>query len=72
MYFGELEVSEDYHKYKKMHFSKSLGTFTLDLPPLRFKTKGIWFTISNKIKEHLEDKFDVSISGSVNHIKVKY
>lgn len=58
VYFGELEVSEDYHKYKKMHFSKSLGTFTLDLPPLRFKTKGIWFTISNKIKEHLEDKFD--------------
>ncbi|MBZ9570907.1 DEAD/DEAH box helicase [Methanobrevibacter sp. TMH8] len=58
VHFGELEVSEDFHKYKKMHFSKSLGTFNLDLPPLKFKTKGIWFTIPEKIKDILEDKFE--------------
>ncbi|MCQ2977066.1 MAG: DEAD/DEAH box helicase [archaeon] len=55
--FGELEVTEDYYKYKKMEFSKVIGTYDLDLPPLKFKTKGLWFTIPNSIKEALENKF---------------
>ncbi|MEA4957138.1 ATP-dependent RNA helicase DbpA [bioreactor metagenome] len=58
VHFGELEVSEDFHKYKKLHFSKTLGTFNLDLPPLTFKTKGIWFTIPNEIKKCLEDRYN--------------
>ncbi|KZX10048.1 DEAD/DEAH box helicase [Methanobrevibacter filiformis] len=57
VHFGELEVKEDFIKYKKMHFSKTLGTYFLDLPPLRFKTKGIWFTIPTEHKTILEDKF---------------
>lgn len=57
IYFGELTVKEDYYKYKKLHFSKSLGTFNLDLPPLKFKTKGLWFTIPEKIKNEIEDKY---------------
>lgn len=32
IHFGELTVSEDYFKYKKMHFSKAIGTYPLDLP----------------------------------------
>lgn len=55
--FGELTVSEDYFKYKKMHFSKSIGTFELDLPPLIFNTKGLWFTIPKSVKDALENKF---------------
>ena len=55
--FGELEVTEDFYKYKKMHFSKSIASFFLDLPPLSFKTKGLWFTIPEKIKNKLEEKF---------------
>ena len=55
--FGVLEVFEDYHKYKKIHFSKTLGTYSLDLPPLKFKTKGLWFTIPIKIKKELEDLY---------------
>lgn len=58
VHFGELEVSEDFHKYKKMNFSKSIGTFALDLPPLKFNTKGIWFTIPLEIKETLEEEFE--------------
>ncbi len=57
IYFGELTVKEDYYKYKKLHFSKSLGTFDLDLPPLKFKTKGLWFTIPQKLKEEIEEKY---------------
>lgn len=55
--FGELTVSEDYFKYKKMHFSKPIGTFELDLPPLIFNTKGLWFTIPKSVKDALENKF---------------
>lgn len=57
IHFGELTVSEDYFKYKKMHFSKAIGTYPLDLPPLKFKTKGLWFTIPKRVKDTLEDMF---------------
>ena len=55
--FGELNVRKDYYKYKRMQFSKVLGTHDLDLPPLKFKTKGLWFTIPKEVKEYLEDKY---------------
>ncbi len=55
--FGELTVSEDYFKYKKMHFSKAIGTYPLDLPPLKFNTMGLWFTIPKKVMDTLEDMF---------------
>ena len=57
IHFGELTVSEDYFKYKKMHFSKPIGTYPLDLPPLKFNTKGLWFTIPNNVKDTLESMF---------------
>lgn len=40
-----------------MQFSKSIGTYPLDLPPLKFKTKGLWFTIPKQVKDTLEDMF---------------
>ena len=55
--FGELEVEEDYFKYKRMEYSKTIGTYNLDLPPLKFKTKGLWFTVANGVKEKLEELF---------------
>ena len=57
IHFGELTVSEDYFKYKKMQFSKSVATYPLDLPPLKFNTKGLWFTIPKSVKDTLEDMF---------------
>ncbi|WP_432645525.1 DEAD/DEAH box helicase [Methanobrevibacter sp.] len=57
IHFGELTVSEDYFKYKKMHFSKPIKTFSLDLPPLKFNTKGLWFTIPKEVKDDLKDMF---------------
>ena len=57
IHFGELTVSEDYFKYKKMHFSKPIGTYPLDLPPLKFTTKGLWFTVPKQVKDTLEDMF---------------
>jgi DEAD/DEAH box helicase domain-containing protein len=40
-----------------MQFSKAIGTYPLDLPPLKFKTKGLWFTIPKQVKDTLEDMF---------------
>ena len=57
IHFGELTVSEDYFKYKKMQFSKSVASYPLDLPPLKFNTKGLWFTIPKSVKDTLEDMF---------------
>ena len=57
IHFGELTVSEDYFKYKKMQFSKAIGTFPLELPPLKFNTKGLWFTIPKQVNDTLEDMF---------------
>jgi DEAD/DEAH box helicase domain-containing protein len=53
VHFGELEVSEDYHHYKKIQFSKTVGSYILDLPPLNFRTKGLWFTIPDSVKDKL-------------------
>ena len=41
IHFGELNVKKDYYKYKKMQHSRVLGMYSLDLPPLKFKTKGL-------------------------------
>ena len=57
IHFGELTVSEDYFKYKKMQFSKAIGTYPLELPPLKFNTRGLWFTIPKQVKDTLEDMF---------------
>ncbi|ATZ59566.1 DEAD/DEAH box helicase [Methanobrevibacter smithii] len=57
IHFGELTVDEDYYKYKKMHFSKVIGQFNLDLPPLKFRTKGLWFTVPLEVKNKLEDLY---------------
>ena len=57
IHFGELTVSEDYFKYKKMQFSKTIGNYPLDLPPLKFNTKGLWFTIPKNVKDELEGMF---------------
>lgn len=57
VYFGELEVREDFHKYKLLNYRQVLGTYTLDLPPLKFLTRGMWFTLPTQLKEFLEKKF---------------
>ena len=57
IHFGELNVKKDYYKYKKMQHSRVLGMYPLDLPPLKFKTKGLWFTIPQSVKDELKRMF---------------
>ncbi len=55
--FGQVNVKKTYYKYKKMQHSRVLGTYPLDLPPLKFKTKGLWFTIPEDVKNQLEELY---------------
>ncbi|BDH79552.1 MAG TPA: DEAD/DEAH box helicase [Methanothermobacter sp.] len=67
LYLGEVEVTEDYYLYRVMAYSKVLGAFPLNLPPLKFRSKAIWFTIPNKLGDHIRDKFDEEAFGGGLH-----
>ncbi|MDI6734788.1 MAG: DEAD/DEAH box helicase [bacterium] len=58
--FGEVEVNEQYVGYKIMKYDKVMGREWLDLPPLNFKTMGLWFTVSEDIKEKVWKKRKVN------------
>ncbi|MGB9636962.1 MAG: Zn-binding domain-containing protein, partial [Thermoplasmata archaeon] len=41
--------------YNIMKYDKVIGTEKLDLPPLDFKTMGLWFTIPEDIRKKIKD-----------------
>ncbi|MDI6644231.1 MAG: DEAD/DEAH box helicase [Methanobacteriaceae archaeon] len=55
VYFGELEVTEFFNKYKLMNYGKTLAVYNLDLPPIKFQTKGLWFKVPFGIRDLLID-----------------
>ncbi len=59
--YGRLTVTEKYDKYNIVKFSKITASKKLNLPPLEFKTKGLWFTIPYHIKEKLEEYMTTDI-----------
>lgn len=54
--FGEVEVNEQYVGYRIMKYDKVIGMENLDLPPLNFKTMGLWFTVPAEMKEKIWKK----------------
>ncbi|HNS24525.1 MAG TPA: DEAD/DEAH box helicase [Methanobacteriaceae archaeon] len=59
VHYGEVEVTEHYHRYKRISQGKTVATHPLDLPPLHFRTKGLWFTLPGDV----EDQINHYISG---------
>jgi DEAD/DEAH box helicase domain-containing protein len=68
VYFGEVEVNEEYVGYKIMKYDKVVGMERLDLPPLSFKTMGLWFIVPEDIEEKVwkERKKDEDIREKLN------
>ena len=66
--FGDVEVNEQYVGYKIMKYDNMVGMEKLDLPPLNFKTEGLWFIIPEDIKEKIwkERKKDKDIKEKLN------
>lgn len=56
--FGELKVSEYYPKYKIIEKSQVVSVRNLKLPPIQFKTKGMWINLPENIKEGLKCAID--------------
>lgn len=55
--FGEVKVTQDFYKYKTMIYGKTLSTHNLELPPLKYHTRGLWFTIPGMVADSLENIF---------------
>ncbi len=47
--FGDVGVNEEYIRYKIKKYSEVIGSVPLNLPPLYFKTTGMWFTVPTEI-----------------------
>lgn len=62
--YGKLNVTEEYNRFNIIKYSKVASSKKLNLPPLNFKTKGLWFTIPHDIKQHLQSEIisDVKFS----------
>jgi len=52
---GELEVTEVYLNYVLKTYDEVIGRRPLNLPPLRFSTVGMWFTIPDEIEKEIEE-----------------
>ncbi|MDO8444533.1 MAG: DEAD/DEAH box helicase [Deltaproteobacteria bacterium] len=63
LYFGQVEVTERYTGFKMLKRDKLMGFSKLDLPPLNFKTKGLWFTINPDIRATCENHIYTDNSG---------
>ncbi len=66
--FGDVEANEQYVGYKIMKYDKVIGMEKLDLPPLNFKTMGLWFTVPEDTKEKIwkKRKEDGDIKENLN------
>ncbi len=66
--FGDVEVNEQYVKYKIMKYDKVIGMEGLDLPPLNYKTMGLWFTIPEDIRKKIKDE-NLDFAGGLHGIE---
>jgi DEAD/DEAH box helicase domain-containing protein len=55
VHFGEVEVVEHYVSYRIIRRNTVIGNTPLDLPPLRFRTKALWFTVPDRMIRQIEE-----------------
>ncbi len=53
LFYGRLEVTEQYEGYKVMKGDQVLGYGELDLPPIIFRTTGLWFLVPGELKDKI-------------------
>ncbi len=54
--YGLVEVIEQFIGYKALRYGEVLSADSLDLPPLRFTTTGVWLTIPQTCVEHITER----------------
>ena len=63
--FGTVEVVEQYVGYKTLRYDQVVGIESLDLPPLRFTTTALWFTIPDAAVAPCVAN-DLDVTGSIH------
>ena len=54
--YGEVQVTEIYYSFRKKTFDEVLEILPLDLPPLEFHTKAVWFDIPSSFVMQLKSE----------------
>jgi DEAD/DEAH box helicase domain-containing protein len=65
---GDVEVTEFYHNYVLKTYNEVIGRRLLNLPPLKFSTVGIWFTIPQQVLEEIED-LNLDFEGGLHAVE---
>ncbi|MFW9905122.1 MAG: DEAD/DEAH box helicase [Candidatus Thorarchaeota archaeon] len=61
LFFGEVQVTEFYHSFRKKTYDEVLEILPLDLPSLEFTTKAMWIEIPQDIVDRIQhDTLDFS------------
>ena len=63
--FGIVEVVEQYVGYKTLRYDQIVGIESLDLPPLRFTTTALWFSVPDEAVTQVENK-ELDIGGGLH------
>jgi DEAD/DEAH box helicase domain-containing protein len=59
--FGAVEVVEQYVGYKTLRYDQVIGAESLEMPPLRFTTMALWFTVPDAaIARVVANKLDIA------------
>ncbi len=67
---GTLDVTEYLLGYRKKHIHRGrlIGEYPLQVPPVRFSTKGLWFTVDESIIEEI-DRLGYSVPGGLHALE---
>jgi DEAD/DEAH box helicase domain-containing protein len=68
IHFGDVEVTEDYTGYKILKYNQVVGMEPLDLPPLRFETEAVWFTVPDGVTESIANR-GMDVAGGLHGIE---
>lgn len=66
--FGDVKVTEQYVGYKILRYDHVVGIESLHLPPLHFKTAGLWFTVPDAIRAEISEE-RVDFGGGLHGIE---
>ncbi len=68
LYLGEVDATEQYIKYKIKKFDRIIGMGDIDLPPLKLKTTGFWWTIPARVENKIE-QMGLDFVGSIHGVE---
>ena len=68
--FGTVVVTSQIvsYKQKQMFTDEALGTYELNLPPTRFETEAVWYTLPNALVGELE-RDELDLAGGVHAVE---